>query len=58
MIPSSFQRGPRGRANLPLVWLVLGAVALVFVGLVGWVLLSMGVPPETTPVTADVAVKL
>lgn len=58
MIPSSIQRGPRGRGNIPLPMVIAGAVAIVVVVLFAWVALSMGSVPASESVTADVPVKL
>ena len=59
MIPSNFQRGNRGgRTNLPLPLVIAGGVGVLAVIIFAWVALTMGTPPATEPVTADVPVKL
>lgn len=60
MIPSNLQRNNRnaGRSNLPVPLVIAGAVVAVIVVIFAWVALSMGTPPATEPVTADVPVQL
>lgn len=60
MIPSSMQRANRGggRRNLPLPLVIGGAIGVVVLIVFAWVALTMGQPPVTEPVTADVPVKL
>lgn len=60
MIPSNFQRSNRGggRTNLPLPLVIAAGAGVVILIVFAWVALTMGNPPATEPVTADVPVKL
>jgi len=58
MIPSGLQRGPRRREGFPPSMLMAAAAGAVALALLAWILLSLSEPPVTTPVVAEVPVKL
>lgn len=57
MIPSAIRRGPQGRPDVP-VWLVaVGAITLIIVAFLLYVLFTMGSGPGVSEVTADLPVQ-
>lgn len=57
MIPSAIKRGPQGRLDVP-VWMVAaGAVGVIIILFLLYVLFTMASSPAVTDVAADLPVK-